>query len=197
MSLFYRLAGAIAVTIPSCWYLLQQGPVKPHDHEPGQDHVEHPEHDEAPEEAEVEEKKADDQLPVEEAVRKPEDGNDKKANMGPDSDTKSDTSDESGGEDDDQRPTPNTSDDEEVEAGKDEQGGKEEKDGGGDVEGVRGTAPRSNEGNTRQHIPDAKGYKKRINSDNAKTSGQAQSEDNMPDKGDKVGNTRSAVNIFG
>jgi len=149
--------------------------------------VEHSEHDEAPEEAEVDEKKAGDRLPVEEAVRKPKDGNDRKANMGLDAGTKYDASNESDSEDDDQKETPNTSDDEEPETGKDEQGEEAEKDGGGDIEGVRGTAPRSNEGTTREHIPDAKGYnKKRINSDNAKVSGKAQSEDNMPDKGDKV-----------
>lgn len=165
--------------------------MKPHDHEPGNDHMEHPEHSEhgetPPEEAEVDEMKADSRIPVEEAVRKPS-PDAPKPNTGPAKGAKAEASGESDGEsdskddgedddkDDNQEDTPETSDDE------------EQKDGSGDVEGVEGTAPRSNEGNTRKHIPDAKGYnKKRIESDNAKVAGKAQAEENMPDKGDMVG----------
>ena len=117
-------------------------------------------------------------MTIDEEVRKPS-PDAPKPNTGLIKGGKSESDGEGDGDDEDedggQGDTPETSDDE------------EQKDGVGEVEGVQTTAPRSNEGNTRQHIPDAKGYyKKRINSDNAKVAGKAQAEENMPDKGDLV-----------
>ncbi|MCJ1250565.1 hypothetical protein MMC30_007793 [Trapelia coarctata] len=157
------------------------------------EHPEHPEHGEtSPEDVGIDEKKADSRMPVEEAIRKPS-PDAPKPNTGLAKGAKSEASSESNGEsdgesdgeadgkDDGQEDTPETSDDE------------EQKDGGGDVEGVKGTASRSNEGNTREHIPDAKGYnKKRINSNKAKVAGKAQAEENMPDKGDKAAASKPA-----
>ena len=156
------------------------------------EHPEHPEHQEhgevSPDEVQVDEKVADSRLSTQEAIRKPKGPDDRKGNMGPPK--KSGASNDSNNEEDGQEETPETSSEEDTPDTSDNEepeDGKEQKDGGGDVEGVNTTAPRSNEGTTRERVPDAKGYnKKRINSDNAKVLGEAKAEENMPDKDDKA-----------
>lgn len=149
-----RLIGAIAVTVPSCAFLLQPGPDKGHGH-----------HD-----SEHEGKSH------EEGDATPEDGDDSEAEGEEKDETQSsdDTSgsdedegksEESSGEGEEQQNTPDTSDDEE---GENE---TQLKDGGGDVEGVRGkgATKEGKPGDTRKSYPDAKGgNKKRIESDYGK-----------------------------
>ena len=174
------------------WYLWRD-PVKPHGHEPGQDHLEHPEHIEeeieggAPEHAKADPDKENGETTDKEGsdegdTTRPESSQDdsEKGDRGHDDDD----SDDSNSEGDGENGTPETFDDE----GKKNE--KYEKGEGGDVEGVQGTAPRKEgaPGVTREHIPDAKGYnKKRISSDAAIPAGEPTDEKNEPDKGDIVG----------
>ena len=172
------------------WYLWRD-PVKPHGHEPGQDHLEHPEQIEeeteggAPERTKVnpdEEKATPDEDSSDEGEKsKPESSQDDSEtdDGGHDEDKSDDSSSDGDGEQD----TSETSDDE----GKKNE--KYDKGEGGKVEGIQGTAPRKDDapGVTREHIPDSKGYnKKRISSDAAIPAGGPKEEENYPDKGDKV-----------
>jgi hypothetical protein len=168
------------VTVPTVWYLRQEGPAKPHGHEPGQDHMEdadHPEHkgeshDDAP---------AENEEGGDEGQGSPDNEDGVKEESGKEEDEKPQESDDSESDNGEQKDTPDSSDDE----GSDN---KELKDGGGDVEGVRGTAPRKDDapGTTRESISDSKGKKKRINSDAGTKAGEAQEAKSEPDKGDKV-----------
>ncbi|KAL9118703.1 MAG: hypothetical protein Q9187_004750 [Circinaria calcarea] len=152
-------AGAIAVTVPTCWYLLQPDPNKSHGHGHEEGHGEHDggeEHEDVHEEAhditEDEQAEQNDEAPAndEQTESTGDEGNDAEA-----------PSNEDKGQE-----TPDTSD------GDDEPKNVEhETDNGGDVEGVqfKGAAKLVNEdpgqGDVRKHIPDAKGgNKKRIES---------------------------------
>ncbi|MCJ1305299.1 hypothetical protein MMC08_008113 [Hypocenomyce scalaris] len=155
-----RLIGAIAVTVPSCAYLLQPNPDKGHGHDDpeheGRGHQGHVEHEETSEGGDDSEQGGD-------AKDETQSGDD--TSKSDKEEGKSDDSDSEGGE---QQDTPETSDDEEPK--------KEiqEKDGGGDVEGVRGkgATKEGKPGNTRKSFPDAKGgNKKRIESDYGKKQG--------------------------
>jgi len=97
----FRAAGSVAVTIPTCWWLLSNGPDTSHGHDThGASHVKSHKHEEEDEEPEAEEDGD------KEAEEKSEDGEEKQDEK--DSD-KSDESDSYGGKDAD---TPDTSDDE-------------------------------------------------------------------------------------
>ena len=150
------MIGAIAVTVPSCVYLLQPKPNKSHDHGHGDEHEEHEEQEEATKEEEAEPGSSDDGKSEE----VPETASDKEESSSGQGTEKSD----SDGEEQDS--TPDTSDDEgEINVA-------HEKEGGGNVEGVQfkgatsGGTEEGEQGDTRKHIPDAKGAnKKRIESD--------------------------------
>ena len=162
-----RALGATIVTIPSTWYLMQpqierwnrpKGSGHGHGHgHEGEGHDEHGEESEGGNEGEGQESGED---------------------------NKSDDSDSEGGQQD----TPDTSDDEGSE------NGAKEVDSGKNVDGVQfkgatsgGTKDNNEQGDTRKHIPDAKGgNKKRIESDYAKRQGEAQKPEEDPSDKDLV-----------
>ncbi|MCJ1259658.1 hypothetical protein MMC24_007497 [Lignoscripta atroalba] len=169
------IIGATAVTVPSCAYLLQPNPNKGHGHgHDGEGHGEHGEHEEGEEgendegQEEHEESSPDDQetgdgAEGKEGEESSEGAADQSESGGGQDPEKSDDSDSDGGE---QQDTPDTSDDE------GEANVPHEKEGGGDVKGVQfkgatsGGTKDGEQGDTRKHIPDAKGAnKKRIESD--------------------------------
>ena len=179
---YYRALGAAIVTIPSTWYLMQpqierwnrpKGSGHGHGHgDEGEGHEEHGEDSEGGEEGEGQESEDDK-------------GGDESEEGGGGDGHKSDDSDSEGGEQD----TPDTSDDEE--------GSKNEAkvvDSGKNVPGVQfkgatsgGTGDNHEQGDTRKHIPDAKGgNKKRIESDYAKVQGQANKPEEDPAGKDMV-----------
>ena len=150
----HRLIGAIAVTVPSCAFLLQPGPDKGHEHHDpeheGRGHQEHVEDDATSEESDDSKTEGDEK----DETQSSDDTSG--------SDEEEGKSDESSGKEEEQQTTPDTSDDEEPE---DE---TQLKDGGGDVEGLRGKGATKDgkPGDTRKSYPDPKGgNKKRIESD--------------------------------
>ena len=173
-----RAIVSLAVTIPSVYYLMQpqieryQHPEK-HGHGGHGGHDEHSEHGEEGGSSEVEESgegESEDQG----------DGGEEESKEGEEDQGKSDDSGSEGGEKD----TPNTSDDE------DSGNTAHEKEGGQNVEGVQfkgatsGGTREGEQGDTRKHIPDAKGFnKKRIESDYGGKEGEAQQPEQDP--GDK------------
>ncbi|MCJ1370735.1 hypothetical protein MMC20_001948 [Loxospora ochrophaea] len=169
--------GAIVVTVPSCAYLLQPSPSKGHgsgEH----DHAEHDEHetdgdDESEEGSAGEEEGAEKQEEVDKSDEQPE-------SSGDDGTLSSGESDDSASETGEQQDTPDTSDDEKP--------GNEayETEGGGNVEGVRfkgatkGGTKEGEQGDTRKHIPDAKGAnKKRIESHYGMQQGVAEDDEDQ------------------
>ena len=149
-----RLVGAIVVTVPSTYYILKPNPNKDHGHGHGEGgHEEHEEHEESEEhvEAEAEEKTG------EEAEDKQDgDGGNTEPSEG-----EGETSEDSESDDGAAQDTPETSDDDEP------KNVAHETEGGGNVEGVqfKGATKGGEQGDTRKHIPDAKGFnKKRIES---------------------------------
>lgn len=177
-----RAIGSATVTVPSIIYLLQPNPNKHHGH--GHDEGKH---------EDQEGKDADKDKPEGEAgdgEQAPGAENQEGENSEGTSDDRSTTS-RSGEQ---PRPdhtvydagqgTPETSGDEDPRAG------AYEVDSGGNVEGVRfkgatsGGTKEGEQGDTRKHIPDAKGgAKKRIQSDYAKTQGVSQDDDKDASKG--------------
>ncbi|KAK3166731.1 hypothetical protein OEA41_009856 [Lepraria neglecta] len=161
-----RALGAIIVTIPSTWYLMQpqierldrpKGSGHGHGHE-GEGHDEHGEESEGGDEGEEQESEED----------KGEDESKEGGEGG-----KSDDSDRS-------------------------ENGAKEVDSGKNVEGVQfkgatsgGTKDNNEQGDTRKHIPDAKGgNKKRIESDYAKRQGEAQKPEEDPSDKDLAASSK-------
>ena len=159
-----RAITSLAVTIPSVYYLMQpqieryQHPER-HGHGGHGGHEGHDEHDEHDEHGE-------DGKSGEEGGSSEEESGDKK----------SEDQDEGGEEDKgEEKDTPNTSDDDGPE------NIAHETESGGNVEGVQfkgatsGGTRDGEQGDTRKHIPDAKGFnKKRIESDYGRRQGEAQ-----------------------
>lgn len=189
-----RAVGSLIVTVPSVWYLAQpqierlsgkKGSHGGHGHE-GEEHEEHVEESESGEEGGEEsgEKSGEEGGDVE---NEGEDiGDDVKGNedsKGDKEEGDSDSSDSGGGQQD----TPDTSDDE---------GSKNvphELEDGQNVEGVRfkgaisGGTKEGEQGDTRKHIPDAKGgNKKRIESHYGNKQGEATTSEQSPDNEDLV-----------
>lgn len=173
-----RALGAAIVTIPSTWYLMQpqierwnrpKGSGHGHGHE-GEGHDEHGEDSEGGEKGEGQESG--------------EDKGEDESKEGGEGGDKSDDSNSEGGQQD----TPDTSDDEGSE------NSAKEVDSGKNVEDVQfkgatsgGTKDKNEQGDTRKHIPDAKGgNKKRIESDYAKGQGEAQKPEEDPSDKDLV-----------
>ena len=183
-----RLAGAIAVTVPSCWYLIQEGPTKPSHHEPGNDDS-HEDFEAA--------RKGDDSGEHEEGEAEKTEAEGEKTedegeNTGDSEEAKPDSSNEEGEKSDDSPPSGTGG---EKQGSPDPSGNQDpantahETEDGNDVEGVRfkGATADGAVGDTRKHIPDSKGYnKKRIESDYGHTQSPEKSEENEPDNGDKV-----------
>ena len=181
------------MTVPSCWYLLQEGPVNPSHHEPGNDES-HEDFEAARKgtesDGEEEERGNTEQAGDEGAGNEDDGGNPEEgdpATPGSDNEDaeKSDGSPPSGTDGEKQgSPDPSGNQDPENTA--------HETEAGNDVEGVRGKGATKDgpAGDTRKHIPDAKGYnKKRIESDYGHSQSPDTSEENEPDKGDKVNST--------
>ncbi|MCJ1401201.1 hypothetical protein MMC11_004413 [Xylographa trunciseda] len=187
------LAGAIAVTVPSCWYLLQEGPAKPSHHEPG--------NDESHEDFEAARKgtaSGDSGEDEGEGGEKVEDDGEKAEDSEEGGKANSDSSAEVGEESDD---SPPSGSDGEKQGSPDPSGNQDpdntahETEAGDDVEGVRGKGATKEgpAGDTRKHIPDAKGYnKKRIESDYGHSQSPDRSEETEPDKGDKAAAAKEA-----
>lgn len=188
-----RAIGSTIVTVPSVWYLIQPQLHKKekghgHGHHEGEEEHEHDdEHD-----------GADEDMASEESEPKGQDeekdvGQDDNEDQGADQseEAKSDTSDsEDGGQD-----TPDTSSDEGSE------NGVYEREGGSGVEGVKfkgstsGGTRDGEQGDTRKHIPDAKGFSKnRIESHYGNKQGEAQNEEQDASKGDMVSQKDRNVN---
>ncbi|KAL9000283.1 MAG: hypothetical protein Q9169_001000 [Polycauliona sp. 2 TL-2023] len=174
--------GAALVTIPSVGYLIQPQLNKSSGHGHGHDDGAHDEHGEHGATGESEEKPEGD---PESDTAKTEGGED--ASDG-------DSEGSSGSEDDSGEPSASSSSDESAQdAGKassessskeDRQAGSYEVDSGSNVEGVQfkgatsGGTREGEQGDTRKHIPDAKGFaKKRIESHYGKEQGQLEGED--------------------
>jgi len=194
----YRAIGASIVTVPSLWYLSQpqierfQNSGKGHGghgHEGG----EHDEHGEKAdggdggvegEEGGEDEGKESGEEKGEDQAEEADGGREDSEEGVPAGGEKSDDSDSEGGN----HITPETPSDK----GKD--GTPREVDSGGNVEGVQfkgavagGTKGNNEQGDTRKHIPDAKGAnKKRIESDFAKPQGVAENAEQDPHNEDKV-----------
>ena len=184
---FNRLIGSITVTVPTCYYLAQQTPKADHGHSEhghGHDEEHEKEGEDEHEEDSAESKTEDSEKPEESADDSSEESTEgsKHADSG---NQKQESSEENSGEESDgssdggekQQDTPATSDDEGSENTAHEVGG------GNDVEGVRfkgatkGGTKDGEQGDTRKHIPDAKGYnKKRIESDYGMKQGQVADE---------------------
>ncbi|KAL8717567.1 MAG: hypothetical protein Q9225_005199 [Loekoesia sp. 1 TL-2023] len=183
-----RAIGAAVVTIPSVIYLLQPDPNKDHGH--GHDEGEHKDHEDADdgEEKTGEGEDSETQRPEggAEGGEQASDGDsdssedgDKSTSAGPEEPPRPDHTVYDAGQG-----TPETSSDEDPKAG------AHEVDSGGNVEGVRfkgatsGGTREGEQGDTRKHIPDAKGgNKKRIESDYGKPQGVFQGEDKDASKG--------------
>ena len=181
-----RAIGATVVFIPSFWYLIQpqinKKPKQGHGHEGG-GHEGHEDHDEGPEDAEEGEKdeKSEQQKSGEENSSKEDSG----GQQGGDEQEGSKSSDSESGEE--QQDTSDTSDNDEPE------NVAHEKEGGQNVEGVqfkgatKGGSKEGEQGDTRKHIPDAKGFsKKRIESDYGNQQGEAQNPEQDPSGKDMV-----------
>lgn len=179
-----RAVGAIAVTVPTCWYLLQPDPNKGHGHGHGEGHGDHEgeeEHEETHESTEDEPAEKDEEALVDEekAESTGDDGNDARA------------SDDSGSDEEKGQETPDTSDDDD-----EPKNVPHETDSGGDVEGVqfKGASKMVKEdddkGDTRKHIPDAKGFnKKRIESKYGNRLGVDEEGDDKTELTDRVRNS--------
>lgn len=178
------------MTVPSCAYLLQSSPKEDHGHGHGNEgHGEHGEHKEHEEQSESEgdgekstEKGGDDDANAE---SKDSEGKEKSSDD-TGSDEGHDKSEDSDSDEDKKQDTPDTSDDE---SSKNE---VHEAEGGGDVEGVQFKGPTKGgpEGDTRKHVPDAKGgNKKRIESDYGKRQGTS---DDQPQR-DSGGSQKDKV----
>ncbi|MCJ1388151.1 hypothetical protein MMC18_000996 [Xylographa bjoerkii] len=191
------LAGAIAVTVPSCWYLLQEGPAKPSHHEPGNDDS-HEDFEAARKGTESGDSEEDDAGDGEKA----EDGGEKSENDGENSEdaekVKSDSNDEDDVKSDDSPPSGTEGEKQgspDPSGNQDPENTAHETEAGDDVEGVRGKGATKDgpAGDTRKHIPDSKGYnKKRIESDYGHTQSPDRSEETEPDQGDKAATAKEA-----
>ena len=161
------MIGAVAVTVPSCAYLLQP---KANGHGHGHDDGEHGGHEKHEEASEGEGEHTE-----EAEVSEEDKSEDSESTPGEQEKSSSDQSeqegskpDDSGSDGEEQQDTPATSDDDEPKSE------AHETEGGGNVEGVqfKGATKDGEQGDTRKHIPDAKGYnKKRIESDYGKPQG--------------------------
>lgn len=186
-----RAIGAVAVTVPSVYYLLQPDPKKSHGHGHGDEghegNEEHEEHEEEVEEGQEAGESSDQGSEggkSEESTGREEEKPEEK---------EEDESDKSEGEGGDQQETPDTSDNEGFENVAHEKGR-----GGDNVEGVqfKGATKAGDEkneaGDTRKHIPDAKGYNKlRIESDYGKPQGVSDEEDGTRHEDDRIRDTVS------
>lgn len=171
------MIGSIVFTVPSAWYLWPE-PRKSHGH----GHDEHKEHEEGHEESEDH---------GEGQTSKNEEIGDGLVEKRGEEDN--DNSDESESDRERETDTPETTDDE-------DDNFPHETGGGGDVEGVqfkgatKGGTREGEQGDTRKHIPDPKGYsKKKIESDYGKPQGVAQDED---DTSQEPGNEKDKVSEF-
>ena len=173
-----RAIASLVVTLPSVYYLMQPQ-IERFQHPEKHGHGGHGGHDEHGEEGEGDEEGG--------SSEGEESGEEKSGDKGESGeDEPSDKSDDSGsdgaGED-----TPDTSDDGSSE------NTAHEKEGGQDVEGVQfkgatsGGTRDGEQGDTRKHIPDAKGFnKKRIESDYGGKEGEAQDPEQDPSNKDLV-----------
>ena len=185
--MLYRAICSLVVTVPSVAYLIQPQLKKASDD--GHGHGHGAEHEADDKGGPVEDTEPGDIVPN---LRKKETGDedagdDQASSQDSESEAESDDSD-SENEGEKQDDTPDSSD------GEQPQNTAHETDGGHNVEGVRFKGPTSGgtaegeQGDTRKHIPDAKGgSKKRIESHYGKRLGEAASDDPDPDDEDKVG----------
>lgn len=165
-----RAITSAVVTAPCIWYLWPPSKKK---NEHGHGHDEHKGHGEDGEASGDEGR--------EHSSEAEEAGEGDKTRQGEKEDEKSESESEEG-----QQDTPETSEDESGDA-------PHEKEGGGNVEGVqfkgatKGGTEEGEQGDTRKHIPDAKGgSKKRIDSDYGIVQGAAQDDDATVQKPDDV-----------
>ena len=193
MSKSHRLIGSITVTVPTCYYLLQQTPTADHSHgEHGHDHgEEHEKEGEDKHEEDSTESKTEESEKPEESAHDSSEGSTEGSKQADSDDQKQESSEENSGEESDgstdggkeEQDTPATSGDE------GSGNTAHEVDGGDNVEGVRfkgatkGGTKEGEQGDTRKHIPDAKGYnKKRIESDYGMKQGQVADEPGTDDQ---------------
>ena len=184
IAIYIRLAGSIVVTVPSLYYILKPEINKRYGHGHGEgDHGEHKAHEEGEEHDETSEgerDKANDK--VDEESDEEQGKGEEKTTTGEGESKDAETSGDSEIDDGVAQDTPATSDDEEP------KNVAHETESGGNVEGVqfkgatKGGTRDGEQGDTRKHIPDAKGYnKKRIESDYGNRLGAAddESEENI------------------
>ncbi len=185
-----RAIGSLIVTVPSVWYLAQpqierlsgkRGSHAEHGHE-GEEHGEHGEESEGGDEGSEE----NSEKGGVESDAENESGEDAQVKEDPKEDNEKADSDSSDSEEG-QQDTPDTSDDESS------ANVPHEKEGGQNVEGVRfkgatsGGTKEGEQGDTRKHIPDAKGGNKlRIESHYGNKQGEATTSEQSPDNEDLV-----------
>jgi len=162
---FYRAAGAVAVTAPTCWYLLQNGPEGHHDSPHGEtDHAHHGVKQRTPEEAE----EAKEDEPKKEVKSKEESSTEKESE-----DKSEDKSDDKEDKDEDKE---DKKDDEKKEKKSDSD--KSTSQDGKDEHSVGET-----DQNEVKSIPDAKGgNKKRLESKASITQSEVDDSDTSEDK---------------
>lgn len=163
-----RAITSVAITLPCIWYLWPPSK-KSHEHEHGHGHDDHASHEESHKDDEESSDSAD-SADSAESNESTEATEEKRAdNQSEAESVKSDDSDNQGEEQD----TPDTSEDESDTI-------QHEKEDGNEAQGFRFKGPTKNAppGDTRKHIPDAKGgNKKRIESDYGGRQGVAEGDD--------------------
>ncbi|KAL8770902.1 MAG: hypothetical protein Q9209_003553 [Squamulea sp. 1 TL-2023] len=201
--------GAAVVTIPSVGYLIQPQLKKSsgHGHDEG-GHGEHGEEGSHESAEEAQEKPEDDEGSETEQLNGGEEASDGESKGNEESEGASEDESADSGPDDRPRPDHSVQDagqgSPETSGGEDPKAGAHEVDSGSNVEGVRfkgatsGGTREGEQGDTRKHIPDAKGFnKKRISSDYGKDQGILESEDSgssdkaAPSKSPSGSNTTS------
>lgn len=179
---------SIVVTVPSVYYLMQPQ-IERFQHPEKHGHGGHDDHDEHGGEGEGEGGEEGTSSEGGESGEDQSEGGEQESKEGEIDEDKSDDSGSEGGEKD----TPNTSDHQ------DSENTIHEKEGGQDVEGVQfkgatsGGTRENEQGDTRKHIPDAKGFnKKRIESHYGGKEGEAQEPEQDPSDKDMAAPSKSA-----
>ena len=184
LTLMCRAITSVVVTVPSVLYLMQPQ-IDRYQHPEKYRHGGHDKHNEHGEEHEHDEENGSSEDGESGGPKSEEqgEGGEKDSTQGEKDEGKSDDSDSDGEEKD----TPDTSNDEGSE------NTAHEKEGGQDVEGVQfkgatsGGTKEGEQGDTRKHIPDAKGFsKKRIESHYGNKQGEAQEPEQDPSDKDMV-----------
>ena len=199
---FLRAITSIGITIPAIYYLLQPQ-LNASNHGGGHGHGGHDEHGaESHEEGHSDESEDSGEHKSSEPADAEEQGKDEGQEGKKEDESTQDQAPSSEDSDDNSegQPTPPTSDDSDSDSDTEVANTAHEKEGGANVPGVRfkgamsGGTKEGEQGDTRKHIPDAKGFnKKRIESHSAIRLGEADQEHQSADNQDLVSLRSSGI----